>query len=344
MNKKISIAIDAMGGENSPKKTINGIDLFIKKNISNDDFFLNIYGDKILIQNEIQKYKIPSHLFKIIHTDSVVSDKETPLTAIKNSKDTSMWNSIKSQTDGTSDISLSAGNTGVLLVISRMILKMMSKVSKPALAGLWPNQKGMNVVLDLGANIECNEKNLVDFAELGSALYKSLFPKEQPLVSLLNVGSEEIKGTDILKKAYQNLNSLSNENNFIFKGYIEGNNIMNGDSNVIITDGFTGNIALKTAEGTAKFITKNLKETLTENIFTKISLIFSYFSLKKFKNKLDPSKYNGAILLGLNGPVVKSHGATDALGFYYSIDLCYKIVKGKLMEQIKSNLSHLESD
>ena len=344
MNKKISIAIDAMGGENSPKKTIEGVDLFIKKNILKDDFFLNIFGDKILIQNEIQKYKIPSHLFKIIHTDSVVSDKETPLTAIKNSKDTSMWNSIKSQTDGTSDISLSAGNTGVLLVISRLILKMMSKVSKPALAGLWPNQKGMNVVLDLGANIECNEKNLIDFAELGSALYKSLFPKEQPLVSLLNVGSEEIKGTDILKKAYQNLNSLSNENNFIFKGYIEGNNIMNGDSNVIITDGFTGNIALKTAEGTAKFITKNLKETLTENIFTKISLIFSYFSLKKFKNKLDPSKYNGAIFLGLNGPVVKSHGATDALGFYYSIDLCYKIVKGKLMEQIKSNLSHLESD
>jgi len=344
MNKKISIAIDAMGGENSPKKTIEGVNLFIKKNVINDDFFLNIYGDKILIQNEIKKYKIPSHLFKIIHTDSVVSDKETPLTAIKNSKDTSMWNSIKSQTDGTSDISLSAGNTGVLLVISRMILKMMSKVSKPALAGLWPNQKGMNVVLDLGANIECNEKNLVDFAELGSALYKSLFPKEQPLVSLLNVGSEEIKGTDILKKAYQNLNSLSNENNFIFKGYIEGNNIMNGDSNVIITDGFTGNIALKTAEGTAKFITKNLKETLTENIFTKISLIFSYFSLKKFKNKLDPSKYNGAIFLGLNGPVVKSHGATDALGFYYSIDLCYKIVKGKLMEQIKSNLSHLKSD
>ena len=344
MSKKISIAIDAMGDENSPKKTIEGVNLFIKKNISKDDFFLNIYGDKILIQNEIQKYKIPSHLFQIIHTDSVVSDKETPLTAIKNSKDTSMWNSIKSQTDGTSDISLSAGNTGVLLVISRMILKMMSKVSKPALAGLWPNQKGMNVVLDLGANIECNEKNLIDFAELGSALYKSLFPKEQPLVSLLNVGSEEIKGTDILKKAYQNLNSLSNENNFIFKGYIEGNNIMNGDSNVIITDGFTGNIALKTAEGTAKFITKNLKETLTENIFTKISLIFSYFSLKKFKNKLDPSKYNGAIFLGLNGPVVKSHGATDALGFYHSIDLCYKIVKGNLMKQIKSNLSHLESD
>ena len=343
MNKKISIAIDAMGGENSPKKTINGIDLFIKKNISNDDFFLNIYGDKILIQNEIQKYKIPSHLFKIIHTDSVVSDKETPLTAIKNSKDTSMWNSIKSQTDGTSDISLSAGNTGVLLVISRMILKMMSKVSKPALAGLWPNQKGMNVVLDLGANIECNEKNLVDFAELGSALYKSLFPKEQPLVSLLNVGSEEIKGTETLKAASKRLKSLSSEDNFLYKGYIEGNNIMSGISNVIITDGFTGNIALKTAEGTAKFITKNLKKSLTENIVSKFSLIFSYFSLKKFKDKLDPRKYNGAIFLGLNGPVVKSHGGIDATGFYYSIDLCYKIIKGDLMNQIKKNLKHLES-
>ena len=164
-----------------------------------------------------------------------------------------------------------------------MILKMMNEVSKPALAGLWPNKHGMNVVLDLGANIECNDQNLIDFAELGSALFKSLFPKEKPKVSLLNVGSEEIKGTEMLKIASKRLRSLSNEDNFIYKGYIEGNNIMTGESNVIVTDGFTGNIALKTAEGTAKFITKNLKETLTENIFTKISLVFSYFSLKSLE-------------------------------------------------------------
>jgi len=255
-----------------------------------------------------------------------------------------MWNCIKSQLNGDSDISLSAGNTGVLLVISRMILKMMDKVSKPALAGLWPSKKNLNVVLDLGANIECDDKNLVDFAELGSALYKSLFPKEISKVSLLNVGSEEIKGTEILKVAYKKLSELSGDNNFIFKGYIEGNEIMSGNSNVIVTDGFTGNVALKTAEGTAKFITDNLKKSLTENIFTKISLIFSYFSLKKFKNKLDPRKYNGAIFLGLNGPVVKSHGGTDALGFYFSIDLCYKIIKGDLMKQIKNNLNHLTSE
>ena len=254
-----------------------------------------------------------------------------------------MWNCIKHQLEGKSDISLSAGNTGVLLVISRMILKMMNEVTKPALAGLWPNQKGMNVVLDLGANIECNDDNLVDFAELGSALYKSLFPNQIPKVSLLNVGSEEMKGTEMLKSASKKLKDLSSDDNFIYNGYIEGNNIMSGNSNVIVTDGFTGNVALKTAEGTAKFITKNLKKSLTENFITKISLIFSYFSLKKFKNKLDPRKYNGAIFLGLNGPVVKSHGGIDSIGFYHSIDLCYKIIKGDLMSQIKNNLRHTKS-
>ena len=344
MNKKITIAIDAMGGENSPNKTIKGVSLFLSKFKTNDDFILNLYGDKDKINKELENLKISSDKIKIIHTSSIVSDEGTPLTAIKNSKNTSMWNCIQSQLSGEADISLSAGNTGVLLVVSRMILKMMKEVNKPALAGLWPNQNGMNVVLDLGANIECDDQNLVDFAELGSALYKSLYPKEKPKVSLLNIGSEEIKGTDVLKKTFKRLNLLSNDNNFIFKGYIEGNRIMNGETNVIVTDGFTGNIALKTAEGTAKFITDNLKKSLTQNFLTKISLLFSYFSLKKFKDRLDPRKYNGAIFLGLNGPVVKSHGGTDALGFFYSIDLCYKIVKGNLMKEIKNNLSHLNSD
>ena len=344
MTKIITIAIDAMGGDNSPDKTIEGVSFFLKKNFRNNDFLLNLFGDEDKIKKKLKKYKISSKSIKIIHTESVVSDEETPLTAVKNSKNTSMWNCIKSQLDGDSDISLSAGNTGVLLVVSRMILKMMDKVSKPALAGLWPNQNGLNVVLDLGANIECDDKNLVDFAELGSALYKSLFPNEKPKVSLLNIGSEEIKGTEMLKNAHKNLKNLSGDNNFIFNGYIEGNTIMSGNSNVIVTDGFTGNVALKTAEGTARFITTNLKKALTENLFTRISLIFSYFSLKKFKNKLDPRKYNGAIFLGLNGPVVKSHGGTDSLGFYYSIDLCYKIIKGNLMTQIKNNLNHLNGE
>jgi glycerol-3-phosphate acyltransferase PlsX len=343
MSKKISIAIDAMGGDNSPDKIIEGISFFIKKNNSENDFILNIFGKENIIQEKLEKYNLNSNSINLINSNSVVSDEESPMTAVKNSKNTSMWNCIHPQLEGKSDISISAGNTGVLLVISRMILKMMNNVSKPALAGLWPNQYGVNVVLDLGANIECSEQNLVDFAELGSALFKSLFPGLKPKVSLLNVGSEEIKGTEMIKMASKKLKELSSEDNFIYNGGIEGNNIMKGDSNVIVTDGFTGNIALKTAEGTASFITKNLKKSLTENFLSKISLIFSYFSLKKFKEKLDPRKYNGAIFLGLNGPVVKSHGGIDSLGFYHSLDLCYKIVKGNLMNEIRKNLEHSKS-
>ena len=341
MVKKICIAIDAMGGENAPYKNINGIYLFIKKNKKGEDFFFNIFGDEKKLNVELKKYNISKKYFKIFHTDSVVSDNETPLTAVKTSKNSSMWNCVFSQVKSESDISLSAGNTGVLLVISRMILKTINGVSKPALAGLWPNYKGMNIVLDLGANIECDENNLVEFSEMGSALHKSLFPTEQTKVALLNVGSEEIKGTETIKKAFTKLKEISKNGDFNFNGYIEGNKITDGESNVIVTDGFTGNIALKTAEGTAKFITDNLKISLKENFLSKFSLIFSYLSLKKFKEKLDPRKFNGAIFLGLNGPVVKSHGSTDAVGFYHSIDLCYNIVKGNLMSQIKDNLSHL---
>ena len=343
MKKKITIAIDAMGGENAPKKNIEGLNIFLKENKLKEDFCIYLYGDENKINQEIKRLNVPTKSLKIIHTENVVSDKETPLTAIKNSKNTSMWNSVQAQSNGDADITLSAGNTGVLLVISRMILKTMQDVSKPALAGLWPSKKGVSVVLDLGANIECDEKNLIDFSELGSALYKSIFPEQKPIVSLLNIGSEEIKGTETLKKTFLKLKDLSKDNNFLFNGYIEGNQMMDGNSNVIVTDGFTGNIALKTAEGTAKFITDSLKNSLSENILSKISVLFSYYSLKKFKSKLDPRKYNGAIFLGLNGPVVKSHGGTDSIGFYYSIDLCYKIVKGDLMSQIRKNLIHSKS-
>ena len=340
MNKKISIAIDAMGGDNSPEKTIKGIKLFLDKNNSKDDFFLNIFGKKELIYQKLKENNINSNKIRVFDSKKIVSNDVTPLTAIKNSKESSMWNCVEHQITGQSDISLSAGNTGVLLVISRMILKMMDNVSRPALAGLWPNKVGMNIVLDLGANIECDEQNLLDFAELGSALFKSLFSNQKPKVSLLNIGSEEVKGTEVLKKTSKMLKKISKEENFIYKGYIEGNEMMDGNSNVIVTDGFTGNIALKTAEGTAKYITNNLKKSLTKNFFSKISLLFSYFSLKEFKDKLDPRKYNGAILLGLNGPVVKSHGGIDAFGFYQSINLCYRIIKGNLMSEIKKNLNH----
>ena len=340
MNNKIIIAIDAMGGENAPAKNIEGISIFLKKNNNKKDFFFNLYGDENLIIKEINKFKISTNFYKIFHSSTIVSDEETPLTAIKNSRDSSMWNSINSQIELNSNITLSAGNTGVLFVVSRMLLKTIESVSKPALAGLWPNKKNMNVVLDLGANVECDDTNLVDFAEMGAALYKALFPSDLAKVALLNIGSEEIKGTENLKKAYAKLKEISKYGDFQFDGFIEGNKITNGDSNVIITDGFTGNIALKTAEGTVKFITDSLRVALTETLLAKFSILFSFFALKKFKAKFDPRKFNGAIFLGLKGPVVKSHGSTDAIGFYHSIDLCYRIIKGDLMSKIKNNLSH----
>ena len=343
MKESIKIAIDLMGGENSPDKNLEGVDLFIKRNNKVKDYFFYFFGDESKIRNKITKYKYIKNNYKIFDTKIIVADDLSALSTIKKGKNSSMWNAIQSQIDLGSDVTLSAGNTGILLVMSKMILKTMEDVDKPALAGLWPNKKNMNVVLDLGANVECSEKNLIDFSEMGAALFRSLFFNEKPKVSLLNIGLEEIKGTELLKGTYSKLKKLDKLGDFEFKGYIEGNQITNGDSNVIVTDGFTGNIALKTAEGTANFLTSTLKEILTENLLSKISVIFSYFSLKKFKNKLDPRKYNGAILLGLKGPVVKSHGATDGLGFSYSVELCYKIAKGKLIEKIRENLKHTKN-
>ena len=333
MSKIVKIAIDAMGGENSPKKVIDGILTSLKSNSEN---YFYLFGNESKIKKELDKNKSLNKHCEIINTESVISDDEGPLTAAKKGKNSSMWKAIEAQKENKCDITLSAGNTGALLVISRLLLSTIEGINKPALAGLWPSKNNLNVMLDLGANIECNEKNLLDFTIMGSALYKSLFNNITPKVSLLNVGQEEIKGNEIIKKTFSILKE-KNTKNFNFAGYIEGNQIMEGDTNVIVTDGFTGNIALKTAEGTANFLTKNLKKSLN-----KLSMLLSYYSLKKFKERLDPRKYNGAILLGLQGPVVKSHGATDYIGFAYSIEMCNKIVKSNLIEKIKTHLIDID--
>ena len=329
MNNKVIIAVDAMGGENAPKKILNGIDISLKKNKEN---YFYLVGDKKIINEEIKNNNLVKNNSEIIHTNDIISDDESPLAAAKKGKETSMWKAIELLKNKKADISLSAGNTGAMLVISRLLLNTIEGITKPALAGLWPNKNNMNIVLDLGANIECDEKNLCEFASMGAALFKSLFHNERPKVALLNVGLEEYKGNENLKKTFTILKK-NDIKNFEFCGFIEGNHIMDGDVDVVITDGFTGNIALKTAEGTANFITSNLKKSLN-----KISMLLSYSSLKKFKNKLDPRKYNGAIFLGLQNPLVKSHGSTDSIGFAHSINVCNQIVKGNLIDKIKSNL------
>ena len=333
MSKIIKIAVDAMGGDNSPKKIIDGINHHYK---SNTNTFYQIFGDKEKIQNYINQ--LPTSSFEIIHTKDLVKGTDSPLEGAKRGKNTSMWLAIQSVKEKKSDIVISAGNTGALLVISKLNLKMIENIDKPALSALWPNKKNMSVVLDLGANIECSPKNLIDFSIMGSSLFKSLYPDDTAKVALLNIGSEEIKGNETIKETYQQLNQRNNTG-FEFMGYIEGNQLMNGDVNVIVADGFTGNVALKTAEGTANFITSELKKAMTGNIIGKISSLLNISNLKKFKKRLDPRLYNGAIFIGLDSPVIKSHGGTDYIGFSNSLSVCTRIVSGNLIEKIRNNIS-----
>ena len=334
MNKIIKIAVDAMGGDGSPKKVIDGIIHHFK---NNKNSFYQIFGDKEKILKNIND-DLPTSSFEVIHTTDVVKGTDSPLEGAKRGKNTSMWLAIQSVKEKKSDVVISAGNTGALLVISKLNLKMIENIDKPALSALWPNKKGMSVVLDLGANIECSPKNLIDFSIMGSSLFKSLYPDDNAKVALLNIGSEELKGNEIIKETYQQLNQRDNHD-FEFKGYIEGNQLMNGDVNVIVADGFTGNVALKTAEGTANFITSELKKAMTGNIIGKISSLLNISNLKKFKARLDPRLYNGAIFIGLDSPVIKSHGGTDYIGFSNSLSVCTRIVSGNLIEKIRNNIS-----
>ncbi len=333
MNNKITIAVDAMGGDGSPKKILEGINHHYKR--SKNIKYL-IFGDKNIIDPCIPK-SLNKTCYEIIDTKNKVEGKDTPLEAAKRGKNTSMWLSIESVKDRKADIVISAGNTGALLVISKLNLKMIESIDKPALSALWPNKTGMSVVLDLGANIECNEKNLIDFSIMGASLFKSLYPDEKAKVALLNIGSEEMKGNEVLKNTYQKMNEIKNSQ-FNFEGFIEGNELMNGNVNVIVSDGFTGNVALKTAEGTANFITNELKKMFNNNFLGKLSGLINYLNLKSFKKRLDPRLYNGAIFIGLDSPVVKSHGSTDYIGFSNSLLVCEKIVSGDLIKKIKSNI------
>ena len=319
MKKIIKIAVDAMGGDGSPKKVIDGIIHHYK---DNPDTFYKIFGN----ENEISKHlsnSLPESTFEIIHTVDEVKGTDSPLEGAKRGKKTSMWLAIESVKEKKSDIVISAGNTGALLVISKLNLKMIENIDKP--------------VLDLGANVECSPKNLIDFSIMGSSLFKSLYPDDTAKVALLNIGTEEIKGNETIKETYQKI-SQRNNLDFEFRGYIEGNQLMNGDVNVIVADGFTGNIALKTAEGTANFITSELKSAMTGNFIGKLSSLLNISNLNKFKKRLDPRLYNGAIFIGLDSPVIKSHGGTDYIGFSNSLSVCSKIVRSNLIKKIKDNI------
>ena len=337
-SEEVIIALDGMGGDLAPGSVIEGAYLASKK-LLNIKF--NIYGNKNKILPILKKKKEILNLVNFRHTKDVITNDTKPTDALKKSKRmSSMFQAINSVHKGESQAVVSGGNTGALMAISIVLLKTIKGIDRPAIASMFPTIKSETVMLDLGANINCSLKNILDFVILGKTFAKTVLGLKKPKIGILNVGSEGLKGNELVRLAYLKLSK--NISDVDFYGFVEGNDISKGIVNVIVTDGFTGNIALKTAEGTAKLYTNFLESSFKDNLLSKIIFLIASPILKSLLDRVDPSKYNGAMLLGLNGIVVKSHGGSKAEGFANAIsvayDLCVNDFNQKIIVDIKNNL------
>ena len=329
---KQSIAIDAMGGDEGPKVTIPAsLDALTKYPY----LHIILVGDQSMIELLLKKYDAIDHPRISIHgTTEVVQMDESPQSALKNKKDSSMRVAINLVKDGEAEACVSAGNTGALMATARFVLKTLKGIDRPAIASNLPNQKGMTCMLDLGANADCTADQLLQFAVMGSMLTTALTKNKKPSIGLLNIGSEEMKGNEVVKEAA----NLLKKSHLNFYGNVEGNDIFKGTTDVVVCDGFVGNVALKTTEGLAQMMGRFLLEEFKRNWLTKLMGFFSIPVLKAFKRRLDPRRYNGASFLGLNGIVIKSHGGTDAYGFRYAIDTAIEEVDSKIIQKISKQL------
>jgi glycerol-3-phosphate acyltransferase PlsX len=262
--------------------------------------------------------------------------------ALRRGKGSSMWNATESVKTGEAHVGVSAGNTGALMAMSKLQLRMKQGVQRPAIAALWPHKTGMCVVLDVGANVSCDATQLTEFAVLGEAYYRAIFDVKRPRIGLLNNGTEELKGNDVVRSAHERLSQ--SELGLNFQGYVEGTDIATGNVDVIVTDGFTGNIALKTAEGTAKLIKAFLEEGYRENAWSKFAALVSKPVLSRLSKRIDPRRANGGVFLGLNGVMVKSHGGTDAIGFANAIEIAADLAKSDFNDEIERTLTALHAE
>ena len=325
----VVIALDAMSGDFGLESTLNGIKYFIK-NYNDKNVFFNIFGNKATIEEVLD---INNDIYKIYDTgNNIIDNNEKPAHAIRNSSGTSMYEAISSVTNGISDCVVSSGNTGAYMALSKMIIGTLSGISRPALVNLLPCENGSTIMLDLGANIECSAAKLYQFAIMGNAVAKSLLNIEHPKIGILNIGTEKVKGTEVLEETYELLSKNSDLN---FNGFIEGNDITKGTVHVVVTDGFSGNIALKSIEGSVKFILSLLKNEIESSIVAKLGCASI---IKSLKNKLNPSEYNGAPFVGLNGIVVKSHGNSDAHGVAHAMHTAVSLVESNFLKHIKESL------
>ena len=329
----ITIAIDAMGGDGSPYKNLKGAEIFCNNYPDVEVVFL---GDKSLIQDSLNHNKIKINKFKIINTKDNIQNEDTVNTILRKKKDSSIYKGLEIIKEIEHSGFVSAGNTAALMVLSRLQLGMIEGIDRPAICSIIPNKKDFSVILDLGANATVVAKNLLEFAIMGYNYHSILKPNKNPKIGIINIGTEDNKGLEFLKEASDLINQSFLKGYFI--GFIEPDKITSGECDIMVSDGYTGNIMLKTAEGMSNFITSNLKNVFNKSLKNKLTYQILKNDLKLFKDQINPDKYNGAMLIGVNGVSIKSHGGASPYAFSYAIEKCYNFIKNDINNKIRNNL------
>ncbi len=335
MSDIITISVDAMGGDRGPEAVLHGASLLLDE-CKNVHFLF--HGQEKILAPILDKYAQLKPVSSIIHAEKIIAMDEKPSRALRQGRgSSSMWSALQAVKDAKADVALSGGNTGALMAMATFCLRPMENISRPAIAAIWPSMRADIVVLDVGATVGGDARQLVDFSILGSALARALFDLDAPSVGLLNVGVEEMKGLEQVKEA-ANLLSQAKDAGFVYHGFVEGDDIGKGTVDVVVTEGFTGNIALKTAEGTARQVGAYLRQALKADLLSKIGAFFASKALNALKQKLDPRTVNGGVFLGLNGIVIKSHGGTDEVGLKSAMKLAYEMAQDNLLDKIKTGI------
>jgi glycerol-3-phosphate acyltransferase PlsX len=336
MSKEVRIALDAMGGDHGPSVVVAGAALALRRN---PDLRFLMFGDEAAVRAAVDAHPGLAERTTIAHSTVSIRMDDKPSQALrKGRRASSMWMAIEAVKKGEADAAVSAGNTGALMAMAKICLRTMAAVDRPALAARWPNARGQSVVLDLGASIGADAQHLVDLAIMGAALARILLHVERPSVGLLNVGVEEIKGIEEVKAAGRILREADFPN-MDYRGFVEGDDISAGTVDVVVAEGFTGNIALKTAEGTAKLISGFLKEAMSSTLMSRIGYLFAKGAFDSLKERMDPRRFNGAVFLGLEGIVIKSHGGADAVSFSGAIDIAREMAREQLLTKISDMIA-----
>ncbi len=337
MTDSIILSIDGMGGDGAPEIVVSGAAIARERQ---PELRFLLYGDEKKLKPLVDAEPLLAECVEIRHTDDAVQNEDKPSMALRNGRNSSMWLSIEAVKKGEAAGVVSAGNTGALMAMAKFCLRTLPGIDRPAICSLFPTLRGESCMLDLGANVECDANNLVQFAVMGEVFVRTVLGIREPTIGLLNVGVEEMKGKDILKQAASILRASTLP--IEFAGFVEGDDIGKGTVDVVVTDGFTGNVALKTAEGTSRLVSAYTREAFKHSLFARIGYLFARRALEKARGRVDPRKYNGAVFVGLNGIAVKSHGGTDAIGFANAIGVAADMVSHRFMETMKVDLESFD--